>query len=232
MRKTSGGKPRVSERGISMRKTTMFQWTCPKCGKKELVLRPIVLDADAMPEAAGDVREDRYFRVRCSACGETQDFLMHMLYADRTRRFLVALQPDEKTPLSPVPAEALREGWRLRLVRDSEDLADKVRALESAIDDRLIAVAEYLLYRKIRPAMPAGSVMGMTVFHEGDGGPEVLLPMEIAEKGYAMGKDALTAARLAELESAYGKALAEDRETGFREIGRAWAAAFVESQEK
>lgn len=117
-------------------------------------------------------------------------------------------------------------------MHDGEDLADKVRALESPLDDRLIAVAEYLLYRKIRAALPAGSVMGMTVFHMGEAGPEILLPMEIAGKGYAMGKDVLSDARLAELRGTYGSALAADREAGFREIGRDWAKALVESCEK
>ena len=72
----------------------------------------------------------------------------------------------------------------------------------------------------------------MTVFHMGEAGPEILLPMEIAGKGYAMGKDVLSDARLAELRETYGAALAADREAGFREIGRDWAKALVESCEK
>lgn len=208
---------------------TIFRWTCPQCGKEELVMRPTVLEADADPKNAQAVKDETYFRVRCSGCGTEGDFLMNLLYADRQRGFLVALQPDVKMPAPPVTAGT----WRaLRLVHDGEDLADKVRALESPLDDRLIAIAEYLLYRKIRAALPAGSVMGMTVFHMGEEGPEILLPMEIAGKGYAMGKDVLSDARLAELRDAYGAALAADQEAGFREIGRDWAKVLVESCEK
>lgn len=208
---------------------TIFRWTCPQCGKEELVMRPTVLEADADLKNAQAVKDETYFRVRCSGCGTEGDFLMNLLYADRQRGFLVALQPDVKMPAPPVTAGT----WRaLRLVHDGEDLADKVRALESPLDDRLIAIAEYLLYRKIRAALPAGSVMGMTVFHMGEEGPEILLPMEIAGKGYAMGKDVLSDARLAELRDAYGAALAADQEAGFREIGRDWAKALVESCEK
>lgn len=207
---------------------TIFKWTCPQCGKEEMVMRPTVLEADADPKNAQAVKDETYFRVRCSGCGTEGDFLMNLLYADRERGFLVALQPDVKMPAPPVTGT-----WRaLRLVHDGEDLADKVRALESPLDDRLIAVAEYLLYRKIRAALPAGSAMGMTVFHMGEAGPEILLPMEIAGKGYAMGKDVLSDARLAELRETYGAALAADREAGFREIGRDWAKALVEGCEK
>lgn len=207
---------------------TIFRWTCPQCGKEEMVMRPAVLEADADPKNAQAVKDETYFRVRCSGCGTEGDFLMNLLYADRERGFLVALQPDAEMPAPPVTGT-----WRaLRLVHDGEDLADKVRALESPLDDRLIAVAEYLLYRKIRAALPAGSVMGMTVFHMGEAGPEILLPMEIAGKGYAMGKDVLSDARLAELRGTYGAALAADREAGFREIGRDWAKALVGSCEK
>lgn len=191
-------------------------------------MRPAVLEADEDPKSAQAVKDETYFRVRCSGCGTEGDFLMNLLYADRERGFLVALQPDAEMPAPPVTGI-----WQvLRLVHDGEDLADKVRALESPLDDRLIAVAEYLLYRKIRAALPAGSVMGMTVFHMGEAGPEILLPMEIAGKGYAMGKDVLSDARLAELRGTYGAALAADREAGFREIGRDWAKALVESCEK
>lgn len=208
---------------------TIFKWACPACGREEIVMRPVIFDAAAHPDGARDVREERYFRVKCTACGEEGDFLMNMLYEDRERRFFVALQPDVNLPFPPAPAGH----WRaLRVVRDAEDLADKVRALESPIDDRLIAIAEYLLYRKIRPALPAGSVLGMTTFHEGEEGPEVLLPMEIAGRGYAMGRDALTAERLEELEGLYGEALAADEDNVFRVIDRAWAEAFVEKAEK
>lgn len=213
----------------SMSQTTIFKWTCPQCGRTELVMRPVVFDAETNPRGAQDIKEETYFKVRCSACGAAGDFLLNMLYADRSRGFLVALQPDRSLPLPPVPAGT----WKaLRVVRDAEDLADKVRALESSIDDRLIAVAEYLLYRKIRAALPAGSAMGMAVFHEGEAGPEILLPMEIAGRGYAMGRDALDAKRLEELTEAYGAALAADAEAGFRLVDRAWAADFVESLDK
>lgn len=212
-----------------MSQPTIFKWTCPECGKEELVMRPAVLDAEADPKSAAAVREETYFRVKCTRCGAEGDFLMNLLYADKGRGFLIALQPDEKLPFPPVPPGT----WRaLRVVRDAEDLADKVRALESPLDDRLVAVAEYLLYRKVRPALPAGSALGMTVFHVGEAGPEVLLPMEIAGKGYAMGKDALTAERLAELNEAYGAALAADEDRAFRVIDRAWARDFIARCEK
>ena len=128
-------------------------------------MRPSILEADKDRKNAQAIKDETYFRVRCSGCGTEGDFLMNLLYADRERGFLVALQPDVKMAAPPVTAGT----WRaLRLVRDGEDLADKVRALESPVDDRLIAVAEYLLYRKIRAALPAGSVMGMTKRHGHD----------------------------------------------------------------
>ena len=204
---------------------TIFKWTCPSCKNEEIVTRPSIFEADTNPQGARDVREERFFRVKCTSCGTEGDFLLNMLYVDHARKFLIALQPDPEMPFPPTPPG----DWRaLRVVRDAEDLADKVRVLESPLDDRLVAVAEYLLYRRIRPAMPAGSVLGMTSFHVGTNGPEVLLPMEIAGKGYAMGRDVLTEERLAELENLFGPALAEDKETRFRVVDRAWAAALVE----
>lgn len=158
----SGGGAFLREgRKQSMSTPTIFKWKCPYCGKEEMVMRPSILEADKDRKNAQAIKDETYFRVRCSGCGTEGDFLMNLLYADRERGFLVALQPDVKMAAPPVTAGT----WRaLRLVRDGEDLADKVRALESPVDDRLIAVAEYLLYRKIRAALPAGSVMGMTVF--------------------------------------------------------------------
>ena len=95
---------------------TIFRWTCPQCGKEELVMRPTVLEADADPKNAQAVKDETYFRVRCSGCGTEGDFLMNLLYADRQRGFLVALQPDAKMPAPPVTAGTI---WRTRCARSS-----------------------------------------------------------------------------------------------------------------
>ncbi len=186
-------------------------------------------DAALHPEEAAQIKDGTYFTIRCARCGETADFLMNMLYRDSARHFMISLEPEGSVPHPPVDAASMA-GITLRVVRDSEDLADKVRQLESSIDDRIIAIAEYLLYRKIRPALPAGSVMGMPVFHDGPV-PLISLPMEIKGKGYAMGTDKLTAERIQDLTEIYGAVLAGETERGFRLIDRAYAKKIVDAAE-
>lgn len=205
---------------------TLFSLRCPKCGKEEMIARPVILDATIHPEEAEQIKADTYFSARCPGCGDTQDFLMNMLYVDTGKLFMVALQPDEKLPLPLPHNQTVLRSSTLRVVRDSEDLAEKVRQLESGIDDRLITLAEYDLYKKIRSSLPEGSLMGMPVFHKGEDGPKISLPMEIKEKGYAMGTDLLDEKRLAELKETYGEKLTKDHDKGFRVIDRAWAETF------
>jgi len=206
-----------------MEKTTIFTLRCAKCGKEEIVARPIIFEADEHPAEAAQIKDETYFTVRCSACGERQAFLMNMLYVSRKQRFMIALQPKEDMPF---PAEA-PEGYTLRVVRDAEDLADKLRALESGMDDRVIELAKLELYKKIRPALPAGSVMGMPAFHVSEDGSKISLPMNIEGKGYAMGTDKLTAGRLAELSGIYAAALEAHPMKGFCVIDRAWAEEVI-----
>lgn len=211
-----------------MKQVSAFSWTCPACGRTELVARSMFFDAALHPAEAAQIKEGTYFTIRCPSCGETEEFLMNMLYMDRVRQFMISLEPEENVAHPPV--DSAMAGTTLRIVRDSEDLADKVRQMESSIDDRIIEIAEYLLYRKIRPALPAGSVMGMPVFHDGEV-PSISLPMEIKGKGYAMGTDRLTAERIRELTETYGAALAADQESGFRLIDRAYAKRIVDAAE-
>ena len=202
---------------------TLFTLHCPKCGKEEMVARPIIFDAASHPEEAGQIKEDTYFTAKCPACGETQDFLMNMLYVDTAHLFMVALQPDPKLPIPAIHNQTVLRSSVLRVVRDSEDLADKVRELESGIDDRLIELAKYELYLKIRPTLPAGSLLGMPVFHVSEDGPKISLPMDIKGKGLAMGTDRLTENRVAQLKEKYEKALSADSAQGFRVVDREWA---------
>ncbi len=202
---------------------TLFTLHCPKCGKEEIIARPIIFDAASHPEEAKQVKEDTYFTAKCPACGEAQDFVMNMLYVDTARLFMVALQPDPKLPIPEIHNNTVLRSSTLRVVRDSEDLADKVRELESGIDDRLIELAKYELYLKIRPTLPAGSLLGMPVFHVSEDGPKISLPMEIKGKGYAIGTDKLTEERLDELKAKYGEALAAEKTSGFRLVDREWA---------
>ncbi len=202
---------------------TLFTLHCSKCGKEEMIARPIIFDAASHPEEAGEIKADTYFSAKCPACGDVQDFLMNMLYVDTGKLFMVALQPDEKLPIPMPHNQTVLRSSTLRLVRDSEDLAEKVRQLESGIDDRLITLAEYELYQKIRSALPAGSLMGMPVFHAGEDVPKISLPMDIKGKGYAMGTDTLDGKRLTELKETYGETLAKENNKGFRVIDRAWA---------
>lgn len=207
-----------------MKQTTAFSWTCPSCGRTELIARPMFFDAALHPAEAAQIKDGTYFTIHCPSCGEEQDFLMNMLYIDQARHFMISLEPEGQSAQAPI-APAVPAGTRLRIVRDGEDLADKVRQLESAIDDRIIEIAKYLLYRKIRPALPAGSVMGMPVFHDGEI-PTISLPMEIKGKGLAMGTDHLTRERLSELENAFGAFLPAE-EKGFVLIDRAYAEGII-----
>lgn len=210
-----------------MSQVTAFSLTCPSCGKQEFIARPVLFDAALHPAEVQQIKDGTYFTARCPSCDASQDFLMNMLYIDRAHHFMAALQPNPAMPAPAPDAETIRTMQALRLVRDAEDLSDKVRQLESAIDDRIIEIAKYLLYVKIRPALPAGSVMGMPVFHDGTV-PLISLPMEIKGKGYAMGTDKLTEDRVSELTRLYGKAIASDHTPGFRLIDRDYARRIVE----
>lgn len=209
-----------------MEKTTIFTLRCAKCGKEEIIARPIIFEADEHPAEAAQIKDETYFTARCTGCGERQAFLMNMLYVDRAHHFMIALQPKEDMPL---PRET-PEGYTLRVVRDAEDLADKVRALESGLDDRVIELAKLELYKKIRPALPAGSMMGMPAFHVSEDGPKISLPMTIEGKGYAMGTDKLTPERLAGLRETYAAVLEKNPAKGFCVIDRAWAERAVSCQ--
>ena len=74
------------------------------------------------------------FKVPCEACGKTMQFHYPCVFLDETHRALLYLCPEEveqdTQTLSALPPQ---EGYKLRLVRTPEELAEARRAIASTL---------------------------------------------------------------------------------------------------
>ena len=213
---------------MPLNSTSVKFFACPHCKNQFPITIVNILFAETSSNEVQQIKDGTFFTVTCPKCGNTQEVLYNILYQDTLRHFMIALQPDPAMPFPSPKDPSILDSFRLRIVRDAEDLADKISEMESAIDDRLIEIEKYLFYKKIRPSLPAGSIIGFPSFHVGEEGAAISLPLSIQGKGYAMGTDHLTEEKLSELQDSYGDVLAAETDRGFRVIDRKYAIDFLD----
>ena len=110
---------------------------CPHCGRVQKVTRWHLVNLESEPLAKLRAFKGTLFKVPCEACGKTMQFQYPCVFLDETHRALLYLCPEEveqdTQTLSALPPQ---EGYKLRLIRTPEELAEELRniALEEEED--------------------------------------------------------------------------------------------------
>jgi hypothetical protein len=138
------------------------QFRCPKCGK-ELELE--LIDSIEVPydqELKQKVMDNSYFTLHCDGCNTVLPIGYRCTYNDLERRYLLWLMPnDGERESKEVEAyhkrletdNALRlaqNGYRFRLVANSNDLREKILIFDAGLDDRVIELMKLAYVPSIR----------------------------------------------------------------------------------
>ena len=119
---------------------------CPHCGRVQKVTRWHLVNLESEPLAKLRAFKGTLFKVPCEACGKTMQFHYPCIFLDETHRALLYLCPEEveqdTQTLSALPPQ---EGYKLRLVRTPEELAEKLQILECGLE----AVSYTHLYHEV-----------------------------------------------------------------------------------
>lgn len=133
-----------------MSKPSTAQMTCPKCGKPFQIERWNVISADSQPELRDKMIDGSFFFQTCPHCGMRMQSAYACLYLNNEKKFVVSLQPDPRIP-APTP---LMPNYRMRLERTLPKFMERIRILETGLDDLTVEMVRTLLLPQLREKFP------------------------------------------------------------------------------
>lgn len=132
---------------------------CPHCGRVQKVTRWHLVNLESEPLAKLRAFKGTLFKVPCEACGKTMQFQYPCVFLDETHRALLYLCPEEveqdTQTLSALPPQ---EGYKLRLIRTPEELAEKLQILECGLEDTVIELVKVFYFMQFHAQYPQETV--------------------------------------------------------------------------
>ena len=124
---------------------------CPNCGKQFDIVYWKSLNADIDPNAKEALLAGNFFSSTCPKCQTDHLLVYPMLYHDMTNKAMIQFITDEnhiKNFTSPtndillqMQTSMMHKGYKIRVVKNHNDLVEKAMIFNCGLDDRVI---EYL----------------------------------------------------------------------------------------
>ena len=136
---------------------------CPDCGKDGRATIHSSVNVGLYPSLKEQLLSGELLRWQCEGCGARRLNAYPVLYHDMSRGIMIQWMsapyaPTLQSLAAALPSEAdcrqfkaLRSDYRFRVVREFDDLIEKIRIMEAGLDDRAIEW-EKCLYSKLAAA--------------------------------------------------------------------------------
>jgi hypothetical protein len=136
---------------------------CPDCGRESRATIYSSVNVGLYPSLKEQLLSGELLQWQCEGCGARRLNVYPILYHDMVRGILIQrisppYAPTLQALAAALPSEAdcrscksLRSDYRFRVVREFDDLLEKIRILEAGLDDRAIEW-EKCLYSKLAAA--------------------------------------------------------------------------------
>ena len=138
-----------------MSMSSKINLSCPKCATANSIIEWQSINADVNPEMRIKILDGSAFLFRCTKCAYTAELSYPCLYHDMTNSLLIFLMPDNhkdaETAIKEIQISAdqmklFNNNYKQRIVTSPKRLVEKIRLLESGIDDKLAEICK-LLFR-------------------------------------------------------------------------------------
>lgn len=128
----------------SIEKKVMFR--CPKCKEKH----EAVCFEQMGPEIKEQVMNATVLQWNCGSCGHKVKLVYPTRYCDREKKFVVFLRPNaqDSTVISEEEKKEF-EGYTMRLCKTADTFVEKVRILDTCLNDRAIELLKLITFAKI-----------------------------------------------------------------------------------
>lgn len=137
-----------------MSQSDQLQFKCGSCGEPVDVTVWHTVDVAKNPELKEQVLSTDLTSFACPKCGYVTEAQYEVLYQDLAHACMIWLQyPNDQGQMTfkrgelDVPKDAPKH-FRLRLVSDSNELAEKVRVFDDGLDDRAVELMKEALWQQ------------------------------------------------------------------------------------
>jgi hypothetical protein len=109
------------------------------------------IDRIANPEQRERILEESLFCWECPDCGYQMQLVYPCLYHDRSNRFLVLMDPNQKEQMLDKKAMAGEDlsGTKKRIVSSVEELKEKILLFESGLNDAACELAKLAMLQSV-----------------------------------------------------------------------------------
>ena len=130
---------------------------CSKCQKEYEATVYQTVDTDLREDTAGAIITWELFRQTCPHCGNTVTLNYPLLYHDKVHSAVVWVAPAEagrEAKLAEMRKNMALPGHTTRMVAGLDQLREKVSALETGRDDRVLELLKWSLVQNLQKQMP------------------------------------------------------------------------------
>jgi hypothetical protein len=139
---------------------------CPACGAQGTFTVWSSLNVTLNPVEKQQLLDGQLTRFTCPNCGTSSNVGYPLLYHDMERQFMLwqlPVPPDQSPSAPPddlVDVTCLPDGYMFRVVRNLNELREKVDIFEAKLDDRVVEVLKLFVQKHAPPhKLPPGAVM-------------------------------------------------------------------------
>lgn len=133
-----------------------YQLVCPRCRGQFVHETAGSADGAKDPEVKEKIFSGDFFTASCPNCGNVSAILLPFLYHDSEKHFMVQLideaeQDPFENALSVMQEEdeirehALKNSWKMRIVRHPNELLEKILLFEDGKDDRAVELLKQMI---------------------------------------------------------------------------------------
>lgn len=152
-------------------------YTCPQCGCSYPVTLYRSIDVRQRPDLKRKLLEGSLYEAICTKCGYVSPLLYACIYIDASRHFMIHLADDEagmhvfdQMPLSV---------YVLRIVKDWNDMREKIVLFDRGLDDRVVEIMKYIRRQQLQEKNPELAIESI-YYQPQDGGKFIVLGRERA----------------------------------------------------
>ena len=122
------------------------RFTCPKC--KEV--HEITCYEQLGPDKLEDIKNATVFQWDCESCGHKVKLIYPTYYCNIDKEFVVFLMPNATdVECISIEQQQLFKGFTMRLCKNADSFVEKIRVLESNLDDRAIELLKLMTFAKV-----------------------------------------------------------------------------------
>ena len=193
---------------------------CRRCGKSIEVNKWSAVNGDKNPDLKEKILSGELFTAKCKSCGNVSQLGYPMVYNDPTENIMIWLVFDDdeighirsyyktcKTQ-SDENGKTVDKECRLRIVRNTYQLREKIMIADCGLDDKMVELAK-LAYAKSTQQTNSGEKIAVSFFSSESGNNRIEMYCESGKAFVAVLSDEV----MKKLEDKYGgkASYAEDR---------------------